>query len=43
MAISKFNLDEFEFDIEESSFKYCKKCKTKNSIEAKFCLECGNK
>ena len=43
MAISKFNLDEFEFDIEESSFKYCKMCKTKNSIEAKFCLECGNK
>lgn len=43
MAISKFNLDEFEFDIEESSGKYCKKCKTKNLLEAKFCLECGSK
>lgn len=41
MAISKFNLDEFDFDIEESSVKYCKKCKTKNTINAKFCLECG--
>lgn len=30
------------FDEESESFKYCKKCRAKNSSTAKFCLECGS-
>ena len=36
---SKFELnDTFELD---DDFKYCKKCKNKNTKKAKFCFECG--
>lgn len=40
---SKFLLDENDLvETPKEEVKYCKKCRTKNSKNAKFCFECGN-
>ena len=49
---SKFRLNDAEFDFGEEKVdkkqevkeevKYCKKCKSKNVLKAKFCFECGH-
>lgn len=43
--MNKFNFDDLEmvFDTPDVDFKLCTKCNTKNLLNAKFCIECGNK
>lgn len=43
--MKKFNLNNFdiELDTPKNEYKICTKCNTENLLEAKFCIECGNR